>query len=272
MKIVYYLPDIGNPFWRQVAAGAERVARAGGHLVETVGSNHDAAAQAAQLRGWAAKRPDAVLLSPIDITGAAVVCRGILQARVPVVAVDQSLGTDVSASVISGNLRGARLAAIFLAERVGAGRVVHIQAESQMQNVVMRRTSFLNESQRRGLRIVKTLQADSGREKAHQAFKAFLSESPAFEAVFAENDAMALGAVDAMRDRSLVPWPVVVGYDGVPEALEAIRQGRMHATVAQEPELLGEKAVELLVAITAHKKVDEVTTLIANLVTGESLK
>jgi ribose transport system substrate-binding protein len=272
MKIVYYLPDLGNPFWRQVVAGAEKTASAGGHSVETVGAGHDAAEQATQLRGWAAKRADAVLVSPIDITAAAVVCQSILEARVPVVAVDQSMGKDVTASVVSGNLRGGRLAAIFLAERVGAGRVVHIQAEGQMQNVLMRRTSFLNESKRRGLKIVRTLQADSSREKAHRALTAFLSEAPPFEAVFAENDTMALGAVDAMRGRSLTPWPVVVGYDGVPEALEAIRQGRMHATVAQEPELLGEKAVELLVAAAAKKPVEEMTTLMANLVTRESLK
>jgi ABC-type sugar transport system substrate-binding protein len=162
------------------------------------------------------------------------------------IALDKNMNTDVTASVVSGNQRGGATVAIFFTDRLaGKDRVVHIRVDGRLQNVSMRRTSFLNECQRRGLHIVKTLRADSSREQASTAMKAHLMESPGFDAAFAKNDATALSAVEAMWYRSLRPWPAVMGLDGVPEALEAIRKGMMEAALEENPGRMGEKAMEL---------------------------
>jgi ABC-type sugar transport system substrate-binding protein len=273
MQIVYSIPDQENPFWRQVISGAERKAKAEGASIEVIGAAHDENKQAEQLVSVLRKKPDAVLVSPVQTRTIAAACRAIRDSGIPIVAVDQNMTTDVTASVISGNLRGGMAAAQHLVQRLGPGkRVVHLQAEAGLENVVLRRNSFINEINRGGLRIVKEIQGFSSRPKAREGMRAFLSEGAGFDAVFGENDAMALGAVDALADRKFSPWPPIVGFDGVPEALDAIRAGRMEATVAQNPAGLGEKSVELAFRIIRRMPFEELTSVLPKLVTVKDLK
>lgn len=272
MKIVYCVPDQENPFWRQVVSGIVKKAKAEVALVEVMGAAHDESRQAEQLQKLLENKPDAVMVSPVKTKTVAAICRAIHDSGVPIVAVDQNMSTDVTASVISGNLRGGTAAAQFLAERLGPGkRVVHLQAEEGLENVMLRRSSFTNEINRTGLKIVGQIQADSSRRKACEGMRAFLSEEAVFDAIFGENDAMALGAVDALADRKVLPWPVIVGFDGVREAIEAIRSGKMEATIAQKPEELGDKAMDTVFKIIRHRPFEELTTVLPNLITKEDL-
>jgi ribose transport system substrate-binding protein len=272
MKIVYSVPDQENPFWRQVISGVERRAKAESASVEVVGAAHDEMKQKEQLGAILQSRPEALLISPVQTKTVATACKSIRDDGIPIVAVDQNMTTDVTASVISGNMRGGTAAAQHLVQRLGMGkRLVHLQAEAGLENVALRRKSFLNEISRSGLRIVKEIQASSNRQKAFEGMRAFLQEGTGFEGVFAENDAMALGAVDAMTDRNITPWPPVVGFDGVPEALDAIRAGKMDATIAQNPMALGEKSVETIFKIIRRQAFEELVTVLPKLVTKQNL-
>jgi len=272
MKILYCIPDNENPFWKQVVSGVEGKAKAENASVEVVGAAHDEKKQKEQLEAALQNRADAVLVSPVQTKTIAAVCKAIRDAGIPIVAVDQNLTTDVTASVISGNMRGGTAAAQHFVQRLGIGkRLVHLQAETGLENVALRRKSFVNEISRCGLRIVKEIQGFSSRRKAFEGMAAFLKEGAGFEGVFAENDAMALGAVDAMTDHIVTPWPPVVGFDGVPDALAAIRAGKMEATVAQNPAALGEKSVETAFKIIRGQAFDELTTVLPKLVTIKDL-
>jgi ribose transport system substrate-binding protein len=268
-KLMYYLPDSANPFWREVVAGIQAKAGAAGMMVETVSAGHDEKTQVTQLEQCLAHHPQAVFISPVEMSSVSDLCRSIRNSGIPVVSVDQTLTGCVTANVISGNMKGGYMAAQHLAACLGAGKaVVHIQAE-RLPNVVLRTTSFVREIQRKGIRIVKAIQADSSRAVAADAMRAFLAEKVSFDGIFAENDAMALGAIDALKDAHYSPWPVIVGFDGVPEALQAIRDGRMQGTVAQNPRLLGEKAVEVLVSIIGNKRFEATTTVLPTLITPQ---
>lgn len=70
-----------------------------------------------------------------------------------------------------------------------------------------------------------------------------LQAHPGVKAIFAENDEMALGALQALGDRAGTDV-IVVGFDGTTEGLSAVEDGRMLATIAQQPEELGARAVE----------------------------
>jgi ribose transport system substrate-binding protein len=113
MKIVYSIPYQENPFWGQVASGIERKAKAERASVEVIGAAHDESRQVEQLQKLLEKKPDAVMVSPINTKTVAAVCKAIRDSGVPIVSVDQNMTTDVTASVISGNLRGARLRPTF---------------------------------------------------------------------------------------------------------------------------------------------------------------
>jgi len=70
-----------------------------------------------------------------------------------------------------------------------------------------------------------------------------LQAYPNVKAIFAENDEMALGAIEALGDRAGKDV-MVIGFDGTTDGLKAVKDGRMHATIAQQPGELGARAVE----------------------------
>ncbi len=270
-KLMYYLPDSGNPFWREVVAGIEARVGAVGLSLQTVSAGHDQAVQSAQLRECLQLRPDAVFISPVEMSSVGGPCRAIRDAGIPVIAVDQTMTGNTTASVIAGNMKGGYMAAQHLASCLGPDKsIVHIQAE-RLPNVLLRSSSFVTEAGRKGLDIIKIIHADSSREKAFAGMRQFLTERKSFAGIFAENDAMALGAVDALEQARHAPWPVIVGFDGVPEALQAIRNGKMEATVAQNPRLLGEKSVEVLGDILAKRHFESTTSVLPTLITRATL-
>ncbi len=270
-KVVYYLPDSANPFWREVVAGLERKMAGFGVTVQTVSAGHDDKLQVRQLTECLQLRPDGVFISPVEVESATAPCRTIGETGIPVIAIDQAMTGSTTANVIAGNMRGGYLAAQQLAGALTAGKaIVHVQAEN-LPNVMLRRRSFEGAAERSRLQTVKTIQAESSRQKACVGMQLFLGEKRSFDGVFAENDAMALGVVDALAGAGHSPWPVIVGFDGVREALEAIRAGRMHATVAQNPGLLGERAAEVMMDVIAKKPVEITTSVLPTLITRKNV-
>jgi ribose transport system substrate-binding protein len=270
-KVVYYLPDSANPFWREVVAGLEQKMAGFGVTVQTVSASHDEKLQCSQLTEYLQLRPDGVFISPVEMASVSPACRAISQAGIPVIGIDQTMTGSTNANVIAGNMKGGYLAAQHLAASLTAGKkVVHVQAED-LPNVALRRRSFEGEAERKGLQIIKTIQAESSRQKACEGMQRFLAEKRSFDGVFAENDAMALGVVDALDGAGYTPWPVIVGFDGVQEAIEAIRAGRMNATVAQNPGLLGERAAEIMMDVMAKKPVEITTSVLPMLITRRNV-
>ena len=272
MKVVYYLPGTVNPFWREVIAGIESLSSRENMVLEVVSSDNDAAVQLAQLQDFERKSPDAVFVSPVDMKGISTACKAILNSGVPVISIDQNLKPNVTASVISGNMKGGIMAAAYLAERLESGsRVVQIRAEQHLPNVVLRGESFADEISRRGLLIVEQILAESNRSMALAKTAKLLDSNIMFDAIFAENDNMALGAVTALKDARRTPAPLVVGFDGIAEALEAIRNGSMDATVAQNPATLGQTAIDVLLLAMKGGTFQPVTTVMPRLTTRNDL-
>ena len=271
MKVIYYVPDTTNPFWGEVVSGIESRAKLEGIAVEVVTAN-DGPTQFAQLQDYQSKKPDGIFISPVDMSGISALCRSILKSGTLIFAIDQSLKPNVTGSVISGNMKGGMLAASYLADRLQVGsRVVQIRAEQDLQNVMLRSTSFEQEATRRGLRIVERIQADSQRGAAFEKTARFLRENKPFDAIFAENDNMALGAVRALQETKHSPRPLVVGYDGIPEAIEAIRSGSMDATIAQNGAALGQAAMDTFLLALKRSPFEPVTTVMPHLITKPDL-
>jgi ribose transport system substrate-binding protein len=273
MRIVYFLPDITNPFWREVVSGVEKRASSEGMSLEVVSSDHDGTKQLAQLLAYTSHAPDALLVSPIETKGVSIACRAIHSSGMPVVSIDLNLSPNVTASIISGNMQGGLLAATHLADRAGVGaRVVHIKAEEHLQNVQLRSSSFVGEAARRGLKIVDTIQADSSREIARSRMAELLAKGARFDALFAENDNMAIGAIAAIEEAKLSPHPMIVGYDGTMDAQDLMRSGKMEASVAQDASTMGQKAVEALIDAKKGNPVRVVVTVLPHLLTAAELK
>jgi len=262
--------SLHNPFFRELRAGAREAADASGVRLKVVGAGNSLDRQARQVRKAVRHGSDAVLVNPVDSLAADTALRHVLRAAVPVVAVDRTLpGADVESTVVSDDVNGGMQAAEAVAEAVdGPGQVIHLQGVPNTSSSMSRGRGFDHAIRYHDeLRVVAEQPAYYDRGAARDVTAQLLRAYPQVKAIFAENDEMALGAIDALGDRAGTDVKVV-GYDGIPQALRAIQAGTMDATVAQAPEQMGRTAVEQAVSAIDGGLVAPHVPVGVNLVTG----
>ena len=95
-----------------------------------------------------------------------------------------------------------------------------------------------------------------------------LQANPDIKCVFAHNDEMALGAIEAIGDKEII----VAGFDATDDAVEAVKEGRMAATVAQQPDLMGATAVETAGKLIKGESVEKTLPVEVSLITKDNAK
>ena len=243
--------DLGNPFFVQVAKGAEAKARelgGPGLTFSAMSANYDLNLQTNHIEDFIASKVDLILLGAADSKGIAPAVRKARAAGIVVVAVDVGAEGGVSATVMSDNLQAGRLVAEFTAKKLGGkGKVVIINGPPVSS--VMDRVRGAEEVFRKhpGIEIVSRDQnAGGNRMGGMNVATDLLTANPQLDAIFAINDPTGLGAAlavrQARRDRVFV-----VGVDGAPDAEKALKDDRSAfiATAAQDPFAMAAKAVEV---------------------------
>ncbi|MBN1782041.1 sugar ABC transporter substrate-binding protein [bacterium] len=273
MNIHYYLPVLDNPFWKEVVGGVKAESANLHHYIKTISANDDSGIQLGQLQAYAQENPDAILVSPIQADKITGICKEIMSRNIPIVSIDQHMIGFVHSSVMSGNLTGGIGAAKYIGDHMKTGSgVVLIKAPQGYENIALRRKSFVNECKRLNLQIIREIEGEFDRATVRKRMEGFLDERAGFAAVFAENDVMALGVVDAVMARAISPRPLIVGYDGIPEARECILNRQMDATVQQNPAEMGKKAVSILNKIKKGLDYEETVSISTHMLTIDTLK
>lgn len=272
MNIFYFLPDLKNPFWIEISQGVREEATSLNYSLTTISAEDNSDLQVSQLNEHKAKNPDSVLISPVEVEKISNICSEIMRSGIPIVAIDQHMVHSVHASIMSGNLTGGISAAKFIGEQFNKRyTIVHVQAPKGYENAALRRKSFINETKRQYGEIVKVLEGDCNRETSKFQMQKFLEEKVEFHAVFAENDIMALGVIDALKQVNYTPWPIIVGYDGIPEAVESIKNSEMAATIQQNPHKMGQEAVKVINKIKHRFPFDDVVNISTHILKADSL-
>ena len=252
--------DLGNPFFVQIAKGAEAKARElGGRDVKfsALSANYDLNQQTNQLEDFIAARVDLIVLGAADSKGIAPAVRRARAAGIVVVAVDVAAEGGVSATVMSDNVQAGRLAAEFVVKKLqGKGRVAIINGPpvSAVTDRVAGAEAVFKGAP--GIVVVSRDQnAGGNRMGGMNVMTDLLTAHPDLDAVFAINDPTGLGAALAIRQarREKV---FVVGVDGAPDAQKALHeaQSAFLATSAQDPFAMAAKAVEVGAAILRGEK------------------
>ena len=94
------------------------------------------------------------------------------------------------------------------------------------------------------MKVVTQQQADWAQDKAFSVAQDMIQANPDIDVFFGQADAMALGAAKAVANANLDPEPMVVGFDGDKAGLQAVRDGKVDATMVQQTQLMGRLAVE----------------------------
>ena len=252
------LSTLTNPFFLDVEEGIEAAAEENNVEIHVVGADDDAAVQSDGIDDLLQLDLDLIIINPVDAEAIVTTIEYINDTHdIPVITLDRSSDGGVMVShVASNNVAGGVQAAEFIVENVGEGATV-VELEGQPgASAARERGEGFNSIADDSLDVVARQTANWNRAEGLSVLESILQAHPDIDAVFAHNDEMALGAVEALRAVGMLDDVLVVGFDGIDDALEAIENGEMAATVAQQPVLMGRMALEAGIDYLAGDQVE----------------
>lgn len=245
MKIGFAASTFTNPFFNDIEDGIEAVLEGSDYTLVSLGADNDAAKQASQIEDLIAQKVKLILLNPVDSTTVGTKIAEANAAGIPVITVDRSAETgEVVAHVASDNVAGGKMAAEYLATICPTdGKVLQLTGQAGASAAIDRQAGFEGEW---STVIDQTITASWDRTTAQNVTEAFLSAQAVTDGVciFAANDEMALGAVQAIEAAEITN-AFIVGFDAIDDAVTAVNAGRMAATVAQQPVEIGRVAAQI---------------------------
>ena len=270
------LSTLNNPFFVDLRDGAQTAADAAGVKLVVVDAQDDPGKQASAIEDLIQSKVSALLINPTDADAIVPSIEAANEAGIPVFTVDRSAaGGEVVSHIASDNVAGGRMAAEFLCNALGGeGKVVELEGIPGTSAARDRGKGF-NEYMSEncpGIEIVARQTANFNRAEGLTVFENILQAQPEIDGVFAHNDEMILGAIEAAEAAGRADEIVFVGFDAIDDAIQAIKEGKLAATVAQQPAEMGRLAVETAVKYLNGEDVPEYIPVDLALVTAETLK
>ncbi|MEU0965462.1 substrate-binding domain-containing protein [Streptomyces sp. NPDC005917] len=272
-KIGLSLSTLNNPFFVQIRSGAQAEAKKLGVDLTVTDAQNDASQQANQLQNFTSSALGAIIVNPVDSDAASNSVQAADKAGIPVVAVDRGVNNaKTEALIASDNVTGGELAAKTVAGRLGGhGKIVILQGQAGTSAARERAQGFANGLKAYpGIQVVAQQPADFDRTKGLDVMSNLLQAHPDVQGVIAANDEMALGAIKALGSKAGTSVSVV-GFDGTPDGLTAVRNGTLYASVAQQPSQLGKIAVDNALKAIQSKKVESTIKVPVKVVTKDNV-
>ncbi|WP_419726679.1 ribose ABC transporter substrate-binding protein RbsB [Terrisporobacter petrolearius] len=256
-KIGLIVSTLNNPFFVDLKSGIESEAKKLGYDVVVLDSQNDPAKEVSNMEDISVKDVDVVLLNPVDSDSAIASVMVANNLDLPVITVDRvSNGGKVVSHVASDNVEGGKMAAKYLVEKLGnKGNIVELEGIAGSSATRDRGDGFDNKVKNSNLQIITKQSADFDRTKGLSVMENIIQSKGNIDAVFAQNDEMALGALKALQDANMKDV-LVVGFDATDDAVISVQKGDMAATIAQQPKLIGKTAVNLAHRFLSGEKVE----------------
>lgn len=248
MKIGFAASTFTNPFFKDIEKGMLESLEGSGYELVSLGADNDAAKQAGQIEDLIATGVDLILLNPVDSTTVGTKIKAANDAGIPVITVDRSADEGVViAHVASDNVAGGKMAAEHLKSLCPANTpVLEITGQAGASAATDRSAGF--QEIFGTANIDQTITASWSRAQGQTVTEAFLSAqgNPAAVCIFAANDEMALGAVQAVKANATtdIANSFIIGFDAIDDAVNSVNAGELTATVAQQPVEIGRIAAQ----------------------------
>jgi ABC-type sugar transport system substrate-binding protein len=258
------IKGVENPFFATMRDGVMATVRGNkARLAFSAASGlQDTAGQASALESLGTERASCYVVNPINKTNLVEPLSHVAR-DTPIVNIDspvdqeaaKALGVRITAYVGTDNLAAGRLAADAMARAVDRGARVAVIGGIPGDATSESRTRGFTDGAQGRFNVVQISAADFDRGRARLAAAEILRARPPVVGVFAVNDEMALGTADAVTAAGEGRSVAVIGVDGIPEALGAVKSGTLSATVAQYPYTVGQLGVEACLATIRGKAV-----------------
>ena len=254
--IGFSVSTLNNPFFVTLTEGAKKAASEMNVELVVVDAGDDAAKQTSDIEDLVSRNVGVLIVNPVDSDAVAPAVKSAMSQGIKVIAVDRGVnGVDVDCQIASDNVAGARMATEYLMELVGEGaKVAELQGVPGASATIDRGEGF-HQVADKSLQVAASQTANFNRAEGMTVMENILQSDGAIKGVFAHNDEMALGAVEAVAASG--KDIKIVGFDATDDAQKAVKDGKMAATVAQKPDKMGETAIETAVKIMAGETVDK---------------
>ena len=243
-------------------------------LIEADGQGN-ADNQYSQVQNFIAEGVDAIILSPYDKEGDVRVVDTAVQAHKPIVVVNAIVDNldKANAFVGSKDAEAGRIEAQRIVDVLhGKGNVVIIHGPNG-HSAEVQRSEGIREvlTNYPDIKVIAEQTADWDRAKALNLMENWLASGQKIDAVLAQNDEMALGALKAIEAAGKQDQIAVIGIDAIPDALKAVSEGKMVGTVFQDAKGQGTMAVDLAVQLVQGKTVQHDNYIPFQLVTKDNI-
>ncbi|QQZ11322.1 ribose ABC transporter substrate-binding protein RbsB [Heyndrickxia vini] len=256
IKIGLSVSTLNNPFFVSLKNGVVKEAKTKGIDVIVIDAQNDSAKQVNDVQDLLQKGVDALLINPTDSAAISTAVQSANDIGIPVITLDRSADKGkVESLVASDNVKGGQMAAEYIVDQLGKNaNVVELEGVPGASATRERGKGFHNVADKQ-LKVVEKQSAHFDRTEGLNVMENIIQGNPDVQAVFAHNDEMALGALEAINSSG--KDILVVGFDGNDDALKSIKDGKLNATVAQQPELIGKLAVNAAGDVLQGKKVEK---------------
>ncbi|WP_455923984.1 sugar ABC transporter substrate-binding protein [Pseudomonas putida] len=262
-RIGVTIARVDDNFMTYVRTGLEAAGRQQHVQVQVQDAQGDVVRQLDQVQSFISQKVDAIIVLPVDTAGTTNISRATLAAGIPLVYVNRrpdqtDLPKDVVA-VASNDIEAGQLQMRYLAQRMGGKGNLAIILGDLTQNATQGRTEGVKEvlKQFPGIKVVAEQSANWDRSKGMDLTGNWVLAGTPLDAIVANNDEMAIGAAMALQQAGKTAGSVpIVGVDGLPDGLAAIKSGQLAATVFQDPKAQADSAMDAAVKMIEGKPVE----------------
>ncbi|WP_025820188.1 ribose ABC transporter substrate-binding protein RbsB [Shewanella marina] len=254
--IAMVVSTLNNPFFVTLKEGAEQKADELGYKLIVLDSQNDPSKELSNVEDLTIRGAKVILINPTDSDAVSNAVRLANRNNIPVITLDrQANHGKVASHIASDNVQGGKMAADFIASKLGDNaQVLQLEGIPGTSAARERGQGFAEGAAQHKLTVLASQPADFDRTKGLNVLENMLTANPTAQAVFAQNDEMALGAVRAAQaaNKKLL----IVGFDGTEEGIAVVKRGRLGATIAQQPQLIGATGIKVADKLLKNQAVE----------------
>jgi len=265
---------LNNPFFVDVKNGAQKAADDNKVDLIVTDAQNQSSKQLTDIENLIQKKPDLIIVDPADSDAVASAIEEANNKKIPVITIDRaSNGGTVVTHIGFDAIKSGNIAGDFLGKALkGKGKVVEIMG-IMGTNVAQDRSKGFNQaiSKYPDIKIVAKQSADFDRATAMKVMENILQANPEIDGVYAANDEMALGALEAIDAAGRNDKITLIGCDDIDDTKAAIKAGKVEATIAEPPFFLGSNAVQTALKVLKGESVEKSVVLPSTLITKENV-
>jgi len=256
------LASATNPMYVTMNEGITQEAEKINLKVRTVIANEDQSRQVNGMQDLITSEVNAIIVSPITTEGSIVAYEAAKKAGIPVVSVARSIKRqDLETAYVGMDIveDGRRIARWLVDKLGGKGNIAMLKGVAGASFTMDLEKGFKEVmSQHPDIKIVAEYNSAITKEEGLKIGENILTANPTLNAIYAANDELALGAVQAVETAGRLNDILITGYNGVPAAIDAIKTGKLEMTISLRPFGWGQLAVNTVYDILAGKEVPKV--------------